>query len=211
MTQAARHTNAPYVDGETLAGADLETDIANAYAVINGSIDDGNIASGANISGTKLADNSVANAKLVADTVTTAKMAASAVPKAYVSASTAGVTLGTTTAWSDVTGITPATLIVGNVGDFIILDFNTSLSLVPEAPFDIGFSVDGTDNGVSSRVPQLVSAGPVSAHYVVAATATGAIVLKPRTKMVTAVPATDAVAIDATARTQFSALIIPIK
>ena len=70
MGQVSRHANFPFANGETLEGTDLETDISNIVAEINGSLDNTNIDASADIGGSKLADNSVTKAKLNADAVT---------------------------------------------------------------------------------------------------------------------------------------------
>ena len=76
----SRHAGAPFADGETLAGADLEGDFATIYAEFNGNIEAAN-----------LKDGAVTNSKLAATAVTQAKMTSGAA-----SASEAQVEVGAT-------------------------------------------------------------------------------------------------------------------
>lgn len=67
MGTIARHAASPFVDGETLLGADLEGDFATIYDEFNGNIDDAN-----------LADSAVTTPKIAASAVTQAKMTSGA-------------------------------------------------------------------------------------------------------------------------------------
>jgi hypothetical protein len=86
MGLITRHPNAPFQDGETLSGPDLEADISTVYAAVNGNIDTINIKDNA-ITTAKIANGSVTQAKLdgtlvatVADnSITTAKLVDDAV------------------------------------------------------------------------------------------------------------------------------------
>lgn len=77
MGLISRHANSPYTDGETLYGADLEQDISSAYNEANGSLSDINVASGADIAASKLADGTITNGKLASQTITMAKASGS--------------------------------------------------------------------------------------------------------------------------------------
>lgn len=63
MGLITRHVGVPFQDGETLAGADLEGDIAACFGAINGNIDTVNIKNNA-VTTAKIADGSVTQAKL---------------------------------------------------------------------------------------------------------------------------------------------------
>jgi len=63
MGTITRHAGAPFQDGETLAGADLESDIAGAYDAINGNIDTVNLKNNA-VTTAKIANGAVTQAKL---------------------------------------------------------------------------------------------------------------------------------------------------
>ena len=63
MGLISRHSGAPYQDGETLAGADLETDFGNVYGLVNGNIEAVNIKDGA-VATAKIANGAVTQAKL---------------------------------------------------------------------------------------------------------------------------------------------------
>lgn len=197
MGIVSRHAGAPYLNGETLSGTDLETDFDNIYDEFNGGIDNDNVSPTADISGskllvnsvagTKLTDNTVTNAKMLADTVTTAKMAASAVPKGYVSSATgSGTALAGGTTFEDVPGITSATMTAGSTSDLIMLDFSGSLIVIAGAKqYAFGFSVNGTDTP-DLAVVDLPDSQQIQIHaaWAVAAPATTAIVLKPRIRRV---------------------------
>lgn len=89
----SRVASAPYQDGETLTGADLEGDFNTIYTEFNGAISTANIADNA-ISTSKIANGAVTQAKLdgtlvatVADgAVTTAKIADGAVTTVKIAA-----------------------------------------------------------------------------------------------------------------------------
>lgn len=89
----SRQPGAPYQDGETLAGADLEGDFATIYDEFNGNVDTANIADDA-ITTAKILDGSVTQAKLdgtlvatvADDSVSTAKIQALAVTEAKIAA-----------------------------------------------------------------------------------------------------------------------------
>ena len=81
MGTISRHANAPFVDGETLSGTDLEADFAAAFSAINGNIEDANVKAGAAIDASKLLDASIATGKFANTAVTFAKIAANAATK----------------------------------------------------------------------------------------------------------------------------------
>lgn len=54
-------------DGQTIDASDINTPINTILAEFNGNIDNDNVKSGANISGTKLADTTITNAKMSTD------------------------------------------------------------------------------------------------------------------------------------------------
>lgn len=189
MGTVSRHSNYPYQDGETLSGADLETDINNIVTEINGNLDNSNIDSSADISGSKLADNSVTNAKLQNSTVTTAKISSSAVVQAYVSTATGTETATTSTALADVTGVTDATLTIGSTDD--IIKCTMYMTLTPAtvgatSQMVLGFAVNGTDTNDVAISESFGTTTPYDADFTVSAVwaqtapATGAIVIKPR-------------------------------
>ncbi len=80
MAQISRHTGWPYEDGEVLtagtanAPAGLEIDVSRFYAEFNGGIDNTNIASGANISGSKIAAATLAAGDFADAAITQAKL-----------------------------------------------------------------------------------------------------------------------------------------
>lgn len=107
MGLISRVPSAPYQDGETLAGADLEGDFNTIYTEFNGGIGTANIEDGS-ITTTKIVDGSVTQAKLdgtlvatvADDAVTTAKILDGAVttPKIASNAVTQPkITLGSAT------------------------------------------------------------------------------------------------------------------
>ena len=118
-----RHANAPFADGEILAGTDLEHDFATVYDAFNGSISSAN-----------LADLAVTTAKLAANAVTQGKMTTGAA-----SASEAQIDTGLIgqvfTAASFVTVGSPMTHTVGNPARHVIimvsLKINRFFALVP--------------------------------------------------------------------------------
>lgn len=186
MAIISRHANAPFENGETLSGVDLENDFDTIYVEFNGNIDNSNIASGAAIDGSKLAAVSVANAKFIADTLTTAKMAASAVTKHHVSLSaTYGAITTSQASLIDWTGITSATLTPGSTSDMIMMDLTLHYSAAANDTSNeliIGWSVDGTPyDSVIASEPVLAS-GDIVVHssYAVAAPSATSIVIKPQ-------------------------------
>jgi hypothetical protein len=73
MGTISRATGTPYVDGDILPGARLEGDISTLYDVVNGDIDDANLADDA-VTTPKILDANVTTAKLASGAVTQAKM-----------------------------------------------------------------------------------------------------------------------------------------
>lgn len=76
MGLISRHAGAPIARGETSSGADLETDIANAYTLVNGNIENANVAAAADLNGAKLGSGTMANAKVADSTLTATQFAA---------------------------------------------------------------------------------------------------------------------------------------
>jgi len=186
MGLISRHANAPFADGETLSGVELEQDFATVYDEFNGNIENSNISSSADISGTKLADTSITNAKLQSDSMTVAKMAASAVTKHHVAIDTSfGAVTTSQASLIDFAGLTSATLTPGSTSDMIMMDLafyyaasanDTSNDLV------IGWDVDGTPyDTVMSTEPVLASGNiSVNSSYAVVAPSATSIIIKPQ-------------------------------
>lgn len=79
MTTPKRHDGAPYRGGETLFGAQLETDIDNLYDAFNGQLDNGNFSPDAGITSAQILDASITTAKLDDGSVTGDKLADDAI------------------------------------------------------------------------------------------------------------------------------------
>jgi len=75
MATIERHAGAPYIDGETLAAADLETDIGNILTVCNGGLEGSNLSASAGITGTQLATTTILTANMAANSITQPKIA----------------------------------------------------------------------------------------------------------------------------------------
>ena len=123
-----RHANAPYIDGENVAGVDLETDIGGLFAEI-ANIQNVNIPTGAGIVGSKLADLSIPTSKLIDRAVTQAKIAANACSVSAVTDIDAAIAL--TAAYADL--VTVALTTGTPVGSVLVLcgadvDFTTMSS-----------------------------------------------------------------------------------
>lgn len=172
MSTATRHAGAPYADGETLSGADLEADIANVYAVVNGDIDNTNIAASANIAGSKLADNSitagklqdgsVSNAKIADDTISNAKFTDGSTVRCYISTSSASYALGTATTFGTFTDVTAATVVATSVSDIILAAVTMSVDVTGAAGYVFGIRANGTDYPVLANV---VNQDQLGQHY----------------------------------------------
>ena len=119
MTTVTRHAGAPYVNGETLQGPDLETDISNIVSVVNGSIDNANIATAAAIAGSKLADASIATAKIQDGAITGVKLAANVATNLQVT--------GVTTAQVNITGTSYA-----DIGDSVSVAITSASGQTPK-------------------------------------------------------------------------------
>jgi len=173
MGTVTRHAGAPFANGETLSGTDLETDIANLVAEINGSLDNSNIDASADINGSKLANTSITGAKMVASTLTTAKLSAASIPYTYVTTDSTGAVADTDTAYVDVPNITSITATNLTIGDKLLIDF-TFLIVGAGAPlFFFTFDVDGA-NVVEPliRYNVLTTNNPVTMTWTHTATAT---------------------------------------
>lgn len=187
MGTISREGTAPIESGDDLDASEVEAEFNKVFNVINGNLDNANIASDADIAGSKLADNGVANAKLTDDTITTAKMAASAVPKAYVSSATGATEMTSSATMVDVPGITAATMTAGSTDDMLVIDLNVTafLASVGSTPlWEFAFSVDGTDTDSIARFrPKAINdSETVHVAWAVTAPSTSAIVIKPRYK-----------------------------
>jgi len=203
MGTVIRHTNAPYVAGETLLAADLETDIDNILTQVNGGLDNGNIAAGAGINGTKLASGEV----------TTTQLSTGAVPQGYVSSATDAANWTASTDAADVPNITAATMTAGSTNDFIFMDFicTARASSGTQDIMSFGFSVNGTDYeniGVHqfSALPHVVHVS----YAVTAPVAGSGMIIKPQYKVKTAVNGGFFYVTDDTYRT-FRVLVVPTK
>lgn len=186
MGLISRHSNAPFSDGETLSGTELEQDFATAFDEFNGNITNINIKSSAAISGTKLANTSITDSKILSDTLTTSKMAASAVTKHHVSinASYGNITISQASL-IDWTSITGATLTPGSTSDMIMMDLTFHYDAASsDASNDlvVGWRVDSTDydNIVLSTPTSGNNEVVVHSSYSVVAPGTSSIVIKPR-------------------------------
>ena len=168
MGIASRHAGAPYVNGEVLSGTDLETDIANVYAQVNGGLSSVNIAASAGILGSQLANQTVTNTQVLDSTLTIAKMAASAVSNfkvIYTDTSTASTATAVET-WRDVEGITQQTITPGQANDLILIYFQGVISRVwgqnVRWDFQLRFSQNGSATPAMSKMTQLDSTATIS-------------------------------------------------
>lgn len=223
MTTANRHVDAPYQDGETLEAADLELDIANVYTVVNGNIDNSNIAAAADIAGSKLLDGGVTAAKITTSTLTLTQMNAAAVPKAYVSTSSAAAVFGVSTAWVDVNSITAATLTAGQSGDYIFVDCMVTYdksgpaSGTADVGITMGFEVAfgtaaATATAVAAQFLDRLDTEPIqTVHFTYAFTATAAEAITVVPQMMGAAGTDKAVNYSTDVPRVFRAQIIPIK
>jgi hypothetical protein len=74
MATIERHAGNPYVDGETLDAADLETDFNNILDVVNGSLESSNLATAAGVVGTQLAAGTILTANMAESSITQPKI-----------------------------------------------------------------------------------------------------------------------------------------
>ena len=193
MATVSRHGNAPFANGETLSGTELEADFNTIYTDYNGNIKNANIASNAEIGGTKLGNNTITSAKMLTDTIEIAKMAASAVPKFHVDTSIS-TTWTTGTSLTDITNCTDATLTPGSTNDMIFMDICLTISegsISSAGDLTLGWHINGTDfdnihthyfddavalTGFAGRKHQIYST------YMILAPATTSMTIKPRHK-----------------------------
>jgi exosome complex RNA-binding protein Csl4 len=145
MGTVTRHSGAPFANAETLDGTDLETDISNLVSEVNGNLDNSNIASGADINGSKLANATVTAAKMVTSTLTTAQFSAASVPYTYVETNSTGGTADTNTAYVDVPNITAITATNLTSGDKLLFEFIFQLAGAGSPLFFFTFDVDGAN------------------------------------------------------------------
>lgn len=73
MPTISRHAGAPWVDGQTLTAADLESDVGSLFALVNGGLDGSNIATEGVTAGA-IGSSAVTTAKIADSAVTTAKI-----------------------------------------------------------------------------------------------------------------------------------------
>lgn len=178
MAHITRESGWPIQDGETAEAATVENELAKIFSEINGSLDNTNLATDADIAGTKLADAGVTKVKLNADAVTqiavvtgtaTANMSDSA----------------TSTAWRDISdldsAITDATVTAQSTDDYFEMSFYGDFNTRTGIGYDFGFDIDGTQVACQ----RLVSGGQdaeserIAIAYVVQPSDTASTVIKP--------------------------------
>jgi hypothetical protein len=183
MAIPARHAGAPYANAETLQGPDLETDFANIYAEVSGNLDNSNIASAANIAGTKLLDNSITSAKLVDDSVTIAKLADSAVGTYRLVTATASFAMSSGSgSWHDVDSITNQTLTPGQTGDLLLLHFQANIvhTGAGQSRVSIRFTIGGSNTTGLGTKTFTGESSSIEAIWAVATTSTAGLTIKPQ-------------------------------
>lgn len=207
MAIASRHGGAPFADGETLSGTDLETDFANVYAQVNGNLDNSNVANNAGIDGTKLLTNSIPATKLVSSSIALSKLAAASVSKyALTYATTSDAIANSGAGWHSVEGINAQTIVPGNIGDLVVCYFQGTVTHVgaTQTRMQARFSVGGVASDVSGAVD--VSGGrlTLSTLWAFAATSTGSLSIQPQYNQVIGETGTWGSRL-------FLALVIPVK
>ena len=173
MGTVTRHAGAPFANTETLDGTDLETDIANLVSEVNGNLDNSNIASGADINGSKVANATITAAKMVASTLTTAQFSAATIPYTYIETDSTGGTADTNTAYVDVPNITAITATNLTIGDKLVLEFSFQITGAGAPLFFFTFDVDGSNvTEPLIRYNVLATNNPVTMIWTHTATAT---------------------------------------
>lgn len=164
-----RHAGAPFANGETLSGADLEEDIGSIVAGVNGNLDDANISS---LSGNKITDASIPTSALV-DTPTSAT---GGIQRANLAST---VALTSSTSYIDIPSLTGVTLTPAAATDTIMLELQLNLFGITDAY--IGFSIAGTDY-TAQYIGALAQFTTYNISFAMVAGDVSAKVCKPRAK-----------------------------
>ena len=146
MGMISRHAGAPFADGETLAGADLEGDFATVYAAVNGNLDS-----------TNLADGAVTTPKLAANAVTQAKMTSGAATASDVLYSAS--TLIDTTATIIISAVSHT---VGNPARHVIVTVSFAAIMAAGEVWRLGFYKDGVVVGSAPQIQNPLAAATYS-------------------------------------------------
>ena len=160
MGLISRQGTAPIESGDLADAAEIEAEFDTLFSEINGNLNDANIVSGANISGTKLADNTVTNAKLADSTITTAKIASETILQGdlaqtalsrifFVTDNTSyNITEG---AYEDVDGLTATATSIA-ASDWVCVDAVMHINNSGTAQSLMTVSIDGTDQTDAAAV-----------------------------------------------------------
>lgn len=106
-----------FVNGTVADAEQVDTDLNKVYTLVNGNLDNANIAASAGIDGTKLADNTVPGTKILDDAITAAKLSDSAATDALRAVTTDHIRdLAVTTAKLAATAVTYAKIANAAVG-----------------------------------------------------------------------------------------------
>jgi len=148
----SRANGAPYIDGETLSGIELEGDFNTIYSEFNGNIDAANIKDGA-----------ITTAKLGATGITQAKLASGAATASEVYVNVTGVTIALSpdAAFHDVGN--PITHTVGNPARHVIIMVSFAVNFLGATATAISIQMN-KDGAIlqSPSVPDQVSNTPAS-------------------------------------------------
>ena len=148
MGTVTRHPGYPYANGELLDGTnDLEVDFNNIVTEINGNLDNTNIASDANIVGTKLKDDTVPTGKMQDDAITTAKMATAAVSSYGLTTATGATNLDASSdiVFHDIEGLSALTITPGSSSDLLVMQFTGAVKNANNLALAFTVSINGSD------------------------------------------------------------------
>ena len=171
MGTISREVTAPIVDAETASGTEVEAEFNKLFNVINGSLDNANVASGANISGakladstitgdkiivssvsgTKLTDNTVNTSKMLTDTITLAKIATGVMTKVVIQTATGATAMTASSSFTAVPDIAAAVITPAATTDMLICMFSlttASSTAGTEMAYEFAFDIDAVDTAI---------------------------------------------------------------
>ncbi len=222
MGLIARQAGAPIADGETSSGTEIEAEFDTMFGEINGTLVNANIATGANIQGTKIGDNTVAVAKLVStvgteeiaeDTIDTEEMIAAAVTQAYIDTDTGTETTTTSGSFQDIPGVVDWTVTPGSTSNYILMEFMCHVAHGTGGTYyEFGFDVNGTPTAALIRC-DIDYATPQSwyMHWMTTAPTAGSMVVKPQYRRSTGSATTTFSTTNVAITKIFRGMIIPVK
>ncbi len=223
MGLIARQSTAPIVDGEDPSGTEVEAEFDTIFGEINGNLVNANIATGADIDGSKLGENTIPAAQIQANTVngtkvldntiTADQMAAAAMPQVHIDSDTGTETTTTSATFVAVPGVTAWTVVPGSTSNFLHLEFQCFVSEPGNLTYEFTFEVDGADEANAATTFPNIIGSPRAwfLNWVVTAPTAASMIVKPRYRRVSGASTANFSVTHSELSKVFRCLLLPVK